>query len=482
MVLIDSPLRKREDVMESGAACLGSRVDVLLSSATPEETQEHYQKLCGDSFEVRHSTPDEKGKGLFATRDLPGDSVLLHESPLVAIQEVDSRTGAVVCSHCLEHVGGLEYQLSWWLMNMKSEEEDEELGVVQRALMEGFLHFPFAEHLQKSPPVMCSNVCGDIYCSEKCRADAWGEYHQLLCVGPTNSEEETSEIRFEHAQNMIRNGNRGMASIPELCIDQPAMQEFEKFSLQTNGIFLLAARLYAKVLMKSVKILEQNEVHLSAASEQECWEALLEAWVPVKHAWKVIWWEGVAIPEDVTDGEEFRNDLRNLSTHAVQLLQSAIPASEQFPALFHPKVFASVIGMFEQNNLTIDVPSPLELYLDDLDEGEHKTLHSLGIVKDLLSEAAEFPLEGTGYFPITCCINHSCVPNAMAIRRTGEDKDRNVSLISLRNISKGEEICIAYVDIDLELHERETLLRDYGFSCRCDKCTKERKAAVLPKW
>lgn len=51
------------------------------------------------------------------------------------------------------------------------------------------------------------------------------------------------------------------------------------------------------------------------------------------------------------------------------------------------------MGMFEQNNIAIDVPSPLELYLDKLNQTQHKSLQSMGIVRDLIAEAAECPLE-----------------------------------------------------------------------------------------
>lgn len=51
------------------------------------------------------------------------------------------------------------------------------------------------------------------------------------------------------------------------------------------------------------------------------------------------------------------------------------------------------MGMFEQNNIGIDVPSPLELYLDNLDQTQHKSLQSMGVMRDLIAEAAECPLQ-----------------------------------------------------------------------------------------
>lgn len=48
-------------------------------------------------------------------------------------------------------IGGLGYQLSWWLMNHeRGEEEPQEICA---ALMEGTICLPFSEAFQKDPPV-----------------------------------------------------------------------------------------------------------------------------------------------------------------------------------------------------------------------------------------------------------------------------------------------------------------------------------------
>lgn len=42
------------------------------------------------------------------------------------------------------------------------------------------------------------------------------------------------------------------------------------------------------------------------AESGERWDSLQRAWVPLQAGWKALWWEAVAVPPDVEDGEQFR--------------------------------------------------------------------------------------------------------------------------------------------------------------------------------
>jgi hypothetical protein len=44
---------------------------------------------------------------------------------------------------------------------------------------------------------------------------------------------------------------------------------------------------------------------------------------------------------------------------------------------------------------------------------------------------------------------------------------------ALFNIFKHFQVTISYVDEDLPFEEREALLADYGFKCKCPKCLTE---------
>lgn len=106
---------------------------------------------------------------------------------------------------------------------------------------------------------------------------------------------------------------------------QTALQEFIAHADETNDAFLLAARVVSTVLLGAQKVLaavankgsSQEQCARSSAdpatsasvqrsNTQQCLEALQAAWEPFAMGHKAVWWECVAVPEDVDDEAEFR--------------------------------------------------------------------------------------------------------------------------------------------------------------------------------
>ena len=83
--------------------------------------------------------------------------------------------------------------------------------------------------------------------------------------------------------------------------------------------------------------------------------------------------------------------------------------------------------------------------------------------------------EGTGFYAILSCANHSCAANASIKCR----ESSSISLIAEHAIKKGDEICINYIGEALDLHQRDEALQDYGFCCHCLLCNAERNAFLL---
>ena len=51
----------------------------------------------------------------------------------------------------------------------------------------------------------------------------------------------------------------------------------------------------------------------------------------------------------------------------------------------------------------------------------------------------------------------------------------NAAIIeATEDIPAGTEITVSYVDDSLELDERQHELRDYGFTCHCERCEAEK--------
>lgn len=83
--------------------------------------------------------------------------------------------------------------------------------------------------------------------------------------------------------------------------------------------------------------------------------------------------------------------------------------------------------------------------------------------------------EGTALFSITCCMNHSCRPNAGVSYLGG---DVCATVVALRDTAAGEELCISYINEEEPEPVRAAALRHYGFVCNCVRCVDERKAAT----
>jgi len=69
--------------------------------------------------------------------------------------------------------------------------------------------------------------------------------------------------------------------------------------------------------------------------------------------------------------------------------------------------------MIEQNNISIEIWSPLEEYIDQLNAADNETVQELWKtypkLKETIIDAAQYSVEGSGYYPIACCVHLSKV-------------------------------------------------------------------------
>lgn len=83
-------------------------------------------------------------------------------------------------------------------------------------------------------------------------------------------------------------------------------------------------------------------------------------------------------------------------------------------------------------------------------------------------------ISGTAPLAIHNCMNHSCEPNVASMSCF---TDHRVKVVALKDIQKGDELCISYIDENLPLKERQTLLEQkYLFRCSCTKCTRQKQS------
>lgn len=398
----------------------------------------------------------------------------------MAIQEEATKSGALVCDRCFRLIGNIEAQLAnhMYASAMSSPTRDTDVRLQkqhpQRLLEE---QLPLSEKYPMPPITQCPNTCGSLYCSQACADEAWKDHHCLLCPqgGPLPVDPQKST---HGAPSRYGDG---------------AFDAFYEHAHNTNEIFKLAARLIACVLLKTLTYLEECSTPLREASEATRWSALLQAWKPFQMGQKGLWWECIALPDDVPIEEEelFRSEVEEMAIDSLTLFKSGASKRfpdlcEAFPVIFSPRLWGSVIGMFELNNLALVVSSPVPAWAQEVLESNlpadalariHgcKYVEAAGGVAGIVENEDDWLCLGNAFYSLQSCINHSCVPNAHAFKREHDD-DGAAVILALRHIDAGEEITICYVDTNASLEERTRALNDYGFSCDCERCEAERLA------
>jgi len=81
---------------------------------------------------------------------------------------------------------------------------------------------------------------------------------------------------------------------------------------------------------------------------------------------------------------------------------------------------------------------------------------------------------GIGLYPVAALINHSCVPNSVAVF-----EGTTVSIRAIQPIAPDEEVTISYIEIGASNSQRQTMLRDhFFFVCQCPRCAVESPEAI----
>ncbi|PSS05800.1 Histone-lysine N-methyltransferase [Actinidia chinensis var. chinensis] len=474
------------------------QISALLKPPTSRQIQEYFDALITtrECHGLKVKQNGEHGKGVYAEAEFKEGDLVLKDQMLAGGQHSANKIDCLVCSFCFRFIGSVELQIGrkLYLQDLgasanngcdgqrfpkescqtdSSEGEDDScvedprnLGEcasssstyrtalpkeVVESLMNGELVLPYSKQFPLPSVISCPGGCREaFYCSELCAEADWNLFHSLLCTGMRSK-----------------------------SLNKEALLKFIQHANETNDIFLLAAKVVSFTVLKYRKLKATNLEEQGKSTTDNCdLSILLEAWKPVSMGYKRRWWECIALPDDVDccDEATFRLQIKDLAYTSLQLLKAAI-CDKECELLFSPEIYGHIIGMFELNNLDLVVASPVEdyfLYIDDLPHSEKKEAERITRpVLDALGEDYSVCCQGTAFFPLQSCMNHSCHPNAKAFKRD-EDRDGQATIIALRPISKGEEVTISYIDEDLPYEERQAALADYGFTCKCPKCLEEK--------
>lgn len=119
-------------------------------------------------------------------------------------------------------------------------------------------------------------------------------------------------------------------------------------------------------------------------------------------------------------------------------------------------------------------PSPIQEYTEALEDfpNANRAAAQAGIASLLNNmdiDTDELSVEGTAFYAVQSCINHSCQPNAHALR-SGGDPNSFAVIVATQDIPDGDEVTISYIDESLPYEQRQEALQDYGFVCCCPVC------------
>lgn len=91
-------------------------------------------------------------------------------------------------------------------------------------------------------------------------------------------------------------------------------------------------------------------------------------------------------------------------------------------------------------------------------------------------DQAKCEASGVAYYSVASFFNHSCVPNAKWVIDSDETGN-NITVTATKNIAKGEQVFIAYIDTNRSYKDRQNALYQYCFTCKCPRCCSESKSS-----
>nr|AEE61677.1 unknown [Dendroctonus ponderosae] len=290
------------------------------------------------------------------------------------------------------------------------------------------LPYPQCCTTKKEDIIRCPD-CSTEYCSENCKTLAFDEYHKTICSRTLDDRSAHPIIQLQEAWKQIH------------------------YPPETSSIFLMV-RLLAKIIQ--------------APNTEEAIETTLS----FCHR---------SVNEDAELAHKF---LGKKFSHQVNLLRELIAN-----ALPNPKVqqfltqegFQSLVALIGTNGQGVG-SSPFSSWIRNVEKlnlsaEQKEQIDSLvdRIYDEMYSHTGDFlNSEGVGLYARQSCANHSCDPNAEI---SFVHNNYRLSLIALKDIQPGEEICISYLgDCDNERSRhsrRKTLMENYLFACECSKCLAE---------
>ena len=363
-----------------------------------------------------------KGKRVVATRDLPAETTLFEEVPIVS-WSFASREPRSFCDWCLVSLGA------------------------------------------RLPAVSCgfggggACACAAVYCSDACRARA-APSHAFLCGAPLTA------VRAFDAALALTTADEGGLPITLEALARAVASVAARYvgAARANpgaapaDLFPAAARLFSR-LVSCPDGAEYEEI------DSARWFAALRAAVRDRVAGTLA---AAAVSETAVDGS------------GADAGGDATGHAEAVDALLSDDTLGVMLGQLALNShaLNLPVPSPSApgavagaIDRNDDDDDDDAAAHCD-------APAPIRPSVGAGVFALHSCLNHSGAPNAYVVFSVNNE----IAVRLRRAVAAGDEITITYIPelfLRLERFEaRRARLANYFFTCDCECCVAEETAAA----
>ncbi|CCI49851.1 unnamed protein product [Albugo candida] len=436
---------------------------------------------------------ESKGKAIVAEKFIPGASRLWTEHPLVAIQHSSNKTQLDCCDYCFLPLCG-EYRKMWAELCEAWKQIQVTTFLKEKELNEPILTDDLELVLDRygiqkqncglMGPA-CSCVCGESYCSKHCRDKALEEYHILLC--PRILPHEMDQLNALMRQR-VPLSNLNANNLAEEYSPTAVLHAYVNLNDDYSLIVKLVARIVCDFIrtgnldsglavdgfhqrsMSGVLLkLEGRFQSISTPTNASAYNVLLEMHQSFVEA---VRWSLQLLEET--------NKLKSKNAEETFKMCSQVFSFEFFIALFES------IGM---NTISMEIDHPFLALIDILDPHElamsfsasqgqsainsdenllrvRNVLKVLPCLKQHQESVTQLQgITGSAFYSLICTLNRSCEPNVTVLYT----KNCDAHVVAIRDVAEGEELCIADVDVDLDVNARDIVLHecDPKSGCTC---------------
>ena len=425
----------KDTLLKEGTTCSKEGLTELRKRKRPTSEDIDDDDTCSSApsccFEVRKCTC---GIGMYATRNIECGSIIIdREDPIVSTHRNTTScdyysNGKRFCHHCVTPLGSLRDHL-----NFLTTGNDD--GLLLNHLLGDNDGLQFTA---KEPLLECNDCQQVAWCSQQC-ADAGQTRHRLLCRREfdTKKQSRAQKTPLQAFYNSV---------------DNPSI-----FQLAVDGISAILTAAEVEFGKKNIN-----------TKDHQKWDALTDT--TILHFWEdygshPLWWE-VGNPAKFEERKSQCREFTKLLLRDVFILSPSLQSSD-IANLMEPILakicnldnIGKLLGMLQCNVMEFEFLSPLEQYWNHLwqdiedevdeEEGQEDDKESKAATRKWFQQHAsndnlqeDIQVRGSGLYPLLTLANHNCDPNA-SIDFLQESNQG--SMIALRDIRKGDEICITYV-------------------------------------